>query len=146
MKCPFCNAELRTNILDQPVIWYCPNHCIGSYEPKVWQALIDGKKAQRQLRTVKDRCVKKVKAKEREIHNCLYGIHVRDCEIETLQEKLSQAQDALKSIADDAFLYHPSISEKIPWEEHYYRLKDKAKSAITSITEQEARNETDNNI
>lgn len=45
MKCPFCNAELRTNMLDQPVMWYCPNHCIGSYEPKVWQALIDGKKA-----------------------------------------------------------------------------------------------------
>ena len=44
-KCPFCNAELRTNILDQPVIWYCPNYCIGSYEPKVWQALIDCKKA-----------------------------------------------------------------------------------------------------
>ena len=44
MKCPFCNAELRTNMLDQPVIWYCPNHCIGSYEPKVWQALIDSKK------------------------------------------------------------------------------------------------------
>ena len=45
-QCPFCNAELRTNMLDQPVMWYCPNHCIGSYEPKVWQALIDGKKAQ----------------------------------------------------------------------------------------------------
>ena len=78
-------------MLDQPVMWYCPNHCIGSYEPKVWKALIDGK----------------------------------------------NAQDALKSIADDAFLYHPSISEKIPWEEHYYRLKDKAKSAITSITKQD---------
>ena len=45
LHCPFCNAELRTNMLDQPVMWYCPNHCIGSYEPKVWQALIDGKKA-----------------------------------------------------------------------------------------------------
>lgn len=46
LKCPFCNTELRTNMLDQPVMWYCPNHCIGSYEPKVWQALIDGKKTQ----------------------------------------------------------------------------------------------------
>lgn len=54
MKCPFCNAELRTNMLDQPVIWYCPNHCIGSYEPKVWQALIDGKKAQDAIQEIKD--------------------------------------------------------------------------------------------
>ena len=46
LHCPFCNAELRTNILDQPVMWYCPNHCIGTYEPKVWRALIEGKKAQ----------------------------------------------------------------------------------------------------
>ena len=95
LKCPFCNAELRTNMLDQPVIWYCPNHCIGSYEPKVWQALIDGKKAQRQLRTVKDRCVKKVKAKEREIANYLNGINVRDKEIETLHKQLQKAQEEL---------------------------------------------------
>ena len=53
-KCPFCNAELRTNILEQPVMWYCPNHCIGSYEPKVWQALIDGKKAQDALKVATD--------------------------------------------------------------------------------------------
>ena len=51
-KCPFCNAELRTNMLDQPVVWYCPNRCIGSYEPKVWQALIDGKKAQDALEDI----------------------------------------------------------------------------------------------
>lgn len=48
-----------------------------------------------------------------------------------------KAQDALKSIVDDAFLYHPSISEKIPWAEHYYRLKNQARSAITSITAQD---------
>ena len=54
-KCPFCGAELRTNILDQPVMWYCPNHCIGSYEPKVWQALIDGKKAQDALKGIEIR-------------------------------------------------------------------------------------------
>ena len=39
-------------MLDQPVMWYCPNHCIGSYEPKVWQALIDGKKAQGALEEI----------------------------------------------------------------------------------------------
>lgn len=63
-------------------------------------------------------------------------IHDKDIpeSVWTLAISAKKAQDALKSIADDAFLYHPSISEKIPWEEHYYRLKDKAKSAITSIT------------
>ena len=98
LRCPFCGLELRTNMLDQPVMWYCPNHCIGSYEPKVWQALIAGKKAQRQLRTVKDRCVKKVKAKEREIANYLNGISVRDTEIETLHKQLQEAQGALEDI------------------------------------------------
>lgn len=46
LKCPFCGSELRTSMLDEPVAWYCPNHCIGTYEPKVWRALITGKKAQ----------------------------------------------------------------------------------------------------
>lgn len=54
LKCPFCNAELKTNMLDQPVMWYCPNHCIGSYEPKVWQALIDGKRAQDALKVARN--------------------------------------------------------------------------------------------
>lgn len=46
LKCPFCGSELRTSMLDEPVAWYCPNRCIGTYEPKVWRALITGKKAQ----------------------------------------------------------------------------------------------------
>lgn len=46
LKCPFCESELRTSMLDEPVAWYCPNRCIGTYEPKVWRALITGKKAQ----------------------------------------------------------------------------------------------------
>lgn len=104
LKCPFCGEKLQTYTMTPGRILICVNKgCpVDSVVMKriVWQALIDGKKA----------------------------------------------QDALKSIADDVFLYHPSISEKIPWEEHYYRLKDKAKSAITSITEQEAQNETDNDI
>lgn len=106
LKCPFCNAELRTNMLDQPVMWYCPNHCIGSYEPKVWQALIDGKKAQSQLRTVKDRCVKKVKAKEREIANYLNGINVRNKEIETLHKQLQKVQDELKKTQAGLYCGH----------------------------------------
>lgn len=58
----------------------------------------DSKKAQRQLRTVKDRCVKKVKAKEREIANYLNGINVRNKEIETLHKQLQEAQGALEDI------------------------------------------------
>lgn len=53
LYCPWCGAELRTSVLDEPVVWYCPNHCIGSYEPKVWQALIDGKKARDALKEIK---------------------------------------------------------------------------------------------
>ena len=101
LKCCFCGDELVAYPYKQNGVLYdfCRNpRCKydGWHFPtEIWHALIDGKKAQRQLRTVKDRCVKKIKAKEFEIHNCLYGIHARDCEIETLQEKLSQAQDAL---------------------------------------------------
>ena len=102
MKCPFCGAELQTdNEIARLTMWRCHTPgCLlnGWHSAEIIQHLIDGKKAQRQLRTVKDRCVKKIKAKEFEIHNCLYGIHVRDCEIETLQEQLRQAQDALKGI------------------------------------------------
>lgn len=104
LKCPFCGEELTGhedaygNISD---IWFdCPNeeceHAWTTFRFDVWQALIDGKKAQRQLRTVKDRCVKKVKAKEREIANYLNGINVRNKEIEILYKQLQKAQDALK--------------------------------------------------
>lgn len=50
-----------------------------------------------------------------------------------------KAQDALKSIADDMVLCRPALDlqNNIPWKKHYFRLKDKAKSAITSITKQE---------
>lgn len=50
LKCPFCGSELRTSMLDESVAWYCPNRCIGTYEPKVWRALITGKKAQDALK------------------------------------------------------------------------------------------------
>lgn len=53
LKCPFCGSELRTSMLDEPVVWYCPNRCIGTYEPKVWRALITGKKAQEELGRLK---------------------------------------------------------------------------------------------
>lgn len=102
LKCPFCGTELQHWGED---FLYCENlGCPMSPQIElpisIWQALIDGKKAQRQLRTVKDRCVKKIKAKEREIRSCLNGIHVRSCEIETLHERLRQSQDALKEIYD----------------------------------------------
>lgn len=97
LKCCFCGSELQHWGED---FLYCENlGCPMSPQIElpisIWQALIDGKKAQRQLRTTKDRCVKKIKAKQLEIHNCLYGIHVRDYKIEMLQEKLSQVRDVL---------------------------------------------------
>lgn len=96
MKCPYCNAELFGNMTTP----YCHNsNCVVPSFPlpvEIWQDLIDGKKAQRQLRTVKDRCVKKLKAKEREIDNYWNGIHVRQSENERLEKELQQAQDALK--------------------------------------------------
>lgn len=82
----------------------CPNKSCQYYGIKIpegiWQALIDGKKAQRQLRTVKDRCVHKIKAKDREIANYLNGLHVRNVEIENLQTQLQKAQNALKIATD----------------------------------------------
>lgn len=100
LKCPFCGAELK-NACAQ-VIYFCPNdECHKAKDwyasKQVWQALIDGKKAQRQLRTAKDRCVKKIKAKEREIANYLNGISVRNKEIQNLREQLQTTQDALKA-------------------------------------------------
>lgn len=46
MKCPYCNSELRTFMLEEPAVWYCPNHCAPMLPPKIWQDLIDGKKVQ----------------------------------------------------------------------------------------------------
>ena len=102
MKCPFCGAELQHWGED---FLYCENlGCPMSPQIElpisIWQVLIDSKKAQRQLRTVKDRCVKKVKAKEREIANYLNGINVLNKEIETLHKQLQKAQDALKVATD----------------------------------------------
>lgn len=54
LKCPFCGSELRTSMLDEPVAWYCPNRCIGTYEPKVWRALIAGEKARDAIQEIKD--------------------------------------------------------------------------------------------
>jgi chromosome segregation ATPase len=95
MKCPYCNEDLK----EWDGRFYCANMlCPAKQEdlPKfIWQDLIDGKKAQHQLRTVKDRCVKKVKAKEREIDKYFDGISVRQSENERLARQLKQAQDAL---------------------------------------------------
>ena len=102
MKCPFCNADLIVHTDEQMAVCRNPNcKYDGWHLPlEIWQAIIDGKKAQRQQRTVKDRCVKKVKAKEREIANYLNGINVRNKEIQNLHEQLQKAQDALKVATD----------------------------------------------
>lgn len=98
MRCPYCNSELLGNMTTP----YCPNPNCNYWSfpmsSEIWCDLIAGKKAQRKLRTVKDRCVKKVKAKEREIANCLNGISVRQGESERLAKQLKQAQDALSEI------------------------------------------------
>lgn len=95
LKCPFCGSELQHWGED---FLYCENlGCPMSPQIElpisIWQALIDGKKA----------------------------------------------QDALKSIADDMVLYRPALDlqNNIPWKKHYFRLKNQARSAITSITKQE---------
>lgn len=100
MKCPYCNSEF----LQYGKTLMCSSfECEFHHVPiplKIWQDLIDGKKAQQQLRTAKDRCVKKVKAKEREIANYVNGMFVREREIGTLQEQLKQTQDALNKISE----------------------------------------------
>ncbi len=45
MKCPYCNSELRTFMLEEPAVWYCPNRCAPMLPPKIWQDLIAGKRA-----------------------------------------------------------------------------------------------------
>ena len=107
LKCPFCEAELvdeGAKIGNEGRYFACENLdcdlCGEPFSLKIWQALIDGKKAQRQLRTAKDQCIKKIKAKEREIANYLNGISVRDKEIQNLREQLQKAQDALLFISN----------------------------------------------
>lgn len=99
--------------------------------------MIDGKKAQRQLRTVKDRCVKKIKAKEREIANYLNGINVRNKEIETLHKRLQKVQDTLKEIYD--FIEDGALTmEKagMPDNKNVYKeMLDKILSGITKQKE-----------
>lgn len=104
MKCPFCGAELQTdNEIARLIMWRCHTPgCLlnGWHSAEIIQHLIAGKKAQRQLRTAKDRCTKKIKAKEREIANYLNGINVRDKEIQNLREQLQKTQEALEVATD----------------------------------------------
>lgn len=54
MKCPFCGVELLGNMTTP----YCPNpsckHWSFPMSSEIWQALIDGKKAQDALKSVKE--------------------------------------------------------------------------------------------
>lgn len=143
MKCPYCNEELKE--WDRRL--YCENMaCSANHEdlPQfIWQDLIYGKKAQRQLRTVKDQCVKNIKAKEREIDSYLNGISVRQSENERLAKQLKQAIDALElfstikiesqqraSLYDD-ILGHPIIVLS--------RIRDIARGIIADITQQDTK-------
>lgn len=141
MKCPYCNEDLKE--WDRRL--YCENMaCSANHEdlPQfIWQDLIDGKKAQRQLQTVKDSCVKKINAKEREITSCLNGIYIRQSENERLAKKLKKAWEALElfstikiesqqraSLYDD-ILGHPVIV--------LARIRDIARGTIADITQQD---------
>lgn len=138
LHCPFCGEKLQTHTMTPGRTLICVNKgCpVDSVVMKriVWQALLDGKKAQRQLRTVKDRCVKKVKVKEREIENYLNGISVRSKEIETLHKQLQEAQGAL----EDIIYFFDVVCQKD--EMYFYELIDnniKKYREITFITKQE---------
>lgn len=54
MKCPYCNSELRTFMLEEPAVWYCPNRCTPMLPPKIWRDLITGKKAQDALKKARE--------------------------------------------------------------------------------------------
>ena len=144
MKCPFCGAELQTdNEIARLIMWRCHTPgCLlnGWHSIEIIQHLIDGKKAQRQLRTVKDRCVKKVKAKEREIANYLNGMFVREQEIGTLREQLKQAHDAL-NVAIDALskidTFNCPGKGLIETAAGMVSIANSALYEITSITKQE---------
>ena len=138
LNCPFCGSELQTdNEIARLIMWRCHTPgCLlnGWHSIEIIQHLIDGKKAQRQLRTVKDRCVKKVKAKEREIANYLNGINVRNKEIQNLCEQLQKAQGAL----EDIIYFFDVVCQKD--EMYFYDLIDnniKKYREIAFITKQE---------
>lgn len=62
LKCPFCGTELVEEYDDGFVIGlFCPNHCktFRSMDKNIWQALIDGKKAQDALK-VATYCIKNI--------------------------------------------------------------------------------------
>lgn len=134
MKCPYCGEELKE--WDRRL--YCENMaCSANHEdlPQfIWQDLINGKKAQRQPHTVKDRCVKKIKAKEREIRGCLNGMSVRQSENERLAKQLRRAQDAL-DVAVDTLKY---IRRTNPISFHFEAI-EKALEQITALEQKDVK-------
>ena len=56
MKCPFCNADLIVHTDEQMAVCRNPNcKYDGWHLPlEIWQALIDGKKAQDAIQKIKD--------------------------------------------------------------------------------------------
>lgn len=145
LKCPFCGSELQTdNEIARLIMWRCHTPgCLlnGWHSVEIIQHLIAGKKAQRQLRTAKDRCAKKIKAKEREIANYLNGINVRNKEIETLHKQLDKTQDALKHLSQE--LCYLCMDEKSTKANLYKQINElliyshNAIGEITSITKRE---------
>lgn len=142
LKCPFCGATLKEGYND--IVMSCfdtePCPCYDGFKRQVYKALIDGKKAQRQLKTVKDRCVKKLKAKEREIASYLNGISVRQSENEKLAKQLKQARDALK-IVDGKLKVIANDENPSPIQSQaldcYIQIAKDCRDTITSITKQE---------
>ncbi len=58
LHCPFCGAELEQSFDGKIDYFYCPNDgCVPMHNAihiKVWQALIDGKKAQDALKVARN--------------------------------------------------------------------------------------------
>lgn len=58
LVCPFCSSELSENTLHVPNGLECLNpecqYCERIYEEEIWQALIDGKRAQDALKVAVD--------------------------------------------------------------------------------------------
>lgn len=92
MKCPYCNSELRTFMLEEPAVWYCPNRCAPMLPPKIWQDLIDCKKAQSELNYYKGL-------------NCPTVVEKQMQTITELSKQLTAAQKALEAIHDTLGLY-----------------------------------------
>lgn len=129
LNCPFCGEKLQTHTMTPGRILICVNKgCpVDSVVMKriVWQALIDGKKAQEDLECMKHNY--SVVSEQKEIAYQNYLKITGD-----LQTQLQKAQDALKEIARHDI--NEQRGEPKSYVIGYQEIKE---LAIAAITEQE---------